>query len=87
MASYFTLTLDTTGPASPSISLDGGAEYATAQLVTATISTSDSPTTNYKWSDGDVPDLSGSSMDYLISLMTFDGGTTWLGMLSGRDFS
>jgi len=40
-----------------------------------------------KWSDGDVPDLSRNYMDYLISLMTFDGGTTWLGMLSGRDFS
>ena len=56
MASYLTLTLDTTGPASPSISLDGGAEYATAQLVTATIGTTDSPTTGYQmkiWGDVD----------------------------------
>lgn len=56
MASYFTLTLDTTGPASPSISLDGGAEYATAQLVNATIGTTDNPTTNYQmkiWGDVD----------------------------------
>lgn len=56
MASYFTLTLDTTGPASPSISLDSGAEYATAQLVTATIGTTDGPTTGYQmkiWGDVD----------------------------------
>lgn len=56
MANYFNLTLDTTGPASPSISLENGATYATAQLVTATISTSDSPTTNYQmkiWGDVD----------------------------------
>lgn len=56
MANYFNLTLDTTGPAAPSISLEGGATYATAQLVTATISTSDSPTTNYQmkiWGDVD----------------------------------
>lgn len=56
MASYFTLTLDTTGPASPSILLDGGAEYATAQLVTATIGTADIPTTGYQmkiWGDVD----------------------------------
>ena len=48
MANYFNLTLDTTGPAAPSISLESGATYATAQLVTATISTSDSPTTGYQ---------------------------------------
>ncbi len=56
MANYFNLTLDTTGPAAPSISLESGATYATAQLVTATISTSDSPTTNYQmkiWGDVD----------------------------------
>jgi len=56
MANYFNLTLDTTGPASPSISLENGATYATAQLVTATISTSDSSTTNYQmkiWGDVD----------------------------------
>lgn len=48
MASYFTLTLDTTAPSNPSISLEGGATYATAQLITATIGTSDTPTTNYQ---------------------------------------
>lgn len=48
MAAYFTLTLDTTAPSNPSILLEGGATYATAQLITATIGVSDTPTTNYQ---------------------------------------
>lgn len=58
MANYFTLTYDTTGPASPSISLAGGAQYTNVQLISANISTSDSPTTNYQmqiWGDLDIP--------------------------------
>lgn len=47
MASYFTLTYDTTGPSSPSISINSGATYATTTLVTATIGTADTPTTGY----------------------------------------
>lgn len=57
MASYFTLTYDTTGPASPSISLNSGATYATQVLVTATIGTTDSSTTGYTmqiWGDIDL---------------------------------
>lgn len=48
MASYFNLTLDTTGPSNPSITLNGGDTYATNQLVTATISTGDVGTTGYQ---------------------------------------
>lgn len=57
MANYFTLTYDTTGPASPAISLAGGAQYTNTQLISANITTSDSPTTNYQmqiWGDLDV---------------------------------
>lgn len=48
MANYFFLTLDTTAPSSPSITIDGGATYATNQLVTLSIGTSDSDTTGYQ---------------------------------------
>jgi hypothetical protein len=57
MANYFTLTYDTTGPASPSISINSGATYATAVLVTATIGTTDGTTTGYQmkvWGDLDL---------------------------------
>jgi len=73
MASYFTLTLDTTGPASPSISLDSGAEYATAQLVTATIGTTDSPTTGYQmkiWGDVDTT--------HNANIQGTEGASSWI---------
>lgn len=57
MANYFNLTLDTTGPASPSISLEGGAQYATSQLIDATLGTADGDTTGYQmklWGDIDL---------------------------------
>lgn len=48
MANFFTLTLDTTGPASPSISLNSNAQFATAALVTATINSTDASKTGYQ---------------------------------------
>lgn len=56
MANYFTLVLDTTSPSNPLISLEGGSQYATQQLVNATISTGDGTTTGYQmklWGDVD----------------------------------
>lgn len=47
-ASYVTVTLDTTGPASPTVSIDSGATYATDQTVTLTIGTADGDTTGYQ---------------------------------------
>lgn len=57
MANYFNLTLDTTGPSNPTITLEGGAQYATADLITATIGTGDGVTTGYQmriWGDLDL---------------------------------
>src|SRR6056297_411157 len=57
MANYFLLTLDTTGPQSPAISLESGAQYATQQLINADISTADGETTGYQmkiWGDVDL---------------------------------
>jgi hypothetical protein len=48
MASYFTVTLDTTAPAGVSISLAGGAATTNVQAITATIGTSDGDTTGYQ---------------------------------------
>ena len=57
MANYFTLTYDTTGPASPTLSINSGAQYTNAVLVTASMSTADATTTGYQmkiWGDIDV---------------------------------
>lgn len=48
MANFFTLTLDTTNPSNPSLSLESGAQYATNTLINATIGTSDGTTTGYQ---------------------------------------
>jgi hypothetical protein len=56
MPNYVYLILDTTGPSNPSIVIEGGATYATQQLVNLTLGTTDNPTTNYQmkiWGDVD----------------------------------
>lgn len=56
MANYFTLVLDTTGPGSPSVLINNNSTYATNQLVTLTIGTSDANTVGYQmkiWGDVD----------------------------------
>lgn len=57
MANYFNLTLDTTGPANPSVTIEANNTYATALLVNCSISTSDATTTGYQmkfWGDIDL---------------------------------
>lgn len=56
MANFFTLTLDTTGPANPSVSIENGAQYAVQNLVNLTIGTTDTNKTGYQmkiWGDVD----------------------------------
>lgn len=56
MANNFNLTLDTTAPASPAISIESGAAYAAAQLVNVGLSTGDGTTVGYTmkiWGDVD----------------------------------
>lgn len=48
MASFFKVTLDTTGPASPTFSIAAGASFATAQLTAVNFGTADTPTTGYQ---------------------------------------
>lgn len=54
MANFTTITLDTTGPQSPTFSINGGAATATSTAATADFSTVDTPTTGYQikvWGD------------------------------------
>jgi hypothetical protein len=56
MGTNFTLTLDTTAPATPAIVIDGGNAYATSQSVTAGVTTGDGTTAGYQmkiWGDVD----------------------------------
>lgn len=57
MATNFNLTLDTTGPTSPAVSIDGGAAFSGDLLVDLAISTGDGVTTGYQMKVyGDVDD-------------------------------
>lgn len=73
MATNFNLTLDTTAPAGVSISLNGGAAYATSQAVTATIATSDGVTSGYQmklWGNVDT----GAD----ANIQATEGASTWI---------
>ena len=73
MANYFTITLDTTAPASPTRVIEGGAAYIAAQLVNIAISTGDSVTTGYQmkiWGDVD-----GSNDS---NVQTAEGTSSWI---------
>ena len=37
-----------------------------------------------KWQKGEIPDLSIASKTYVLTFMTIDGGTNWLGMFGGE---
>jgi hypothetical protein len=73
MASFFNLVLDTTAPAGVSITLAGGATYATSRDISAAIATSDTPTTGYQmkiW--GDVDNA------YNASIQSTEGASSWI---------
>ena len=48
MVNYFNLTLDTTAPSGVTVSLDGGSQFATQQLINASIATTDTVTSGYQ---------------------------------------
>ena len=73
MASYFTVTLDTTAPAGVDISLAGGAATTGVQAITATIGTSDGDTTGYTmkvWGDVDT----GAN----ANIQATEGASSWI---------
>lgn len=37
-----------------------------------------------EWQGGEIPDLSTANKTYVLTFMTVDGGTTWLGMFGGE---
>ena len=37
-----------------------------------------------KWQGGDIPDMTTASKTYVLTFVTVDGGTTWLGMSGGE---
>lgn len=76
MANFIYITLDTTSPSNPSLSIDGGANYATNPLVSLAIGTTDSVTTGYQikvWGDVDESyDTNVKSTEELSSWISYN---------------
>lgn len=73
MANFFNLEFDSTGPASPTITIDSGATYTTDQFVDATIGTADGNTTGYEmkiWGDVDAANDA--------NVQTIEGSSVWI---------
>jgi hypothetical protein len=50
---------------------------------TATVRTITFPA-SVKWQGGEIPDMTTASKTYVLTFMTIDGGTNWLGMFGGE---
>lgn len=73
MANYFLLTLDTISPSSANVIINSGSAYATSDLVTLAISTTDNPTTGYTmkvWGNVDSA--------YNVNIQSTEGASTWI---------
>lgn len=76
MANFVYITLDTTSPANPVVSISGGAVFATSQLVTLTISVGDGDTTGYTmkiWGDSNSIDDT-----YNTNIQNTEGASQWI---------
>jgi hypothetical protein len=72
-ASSFNVVVDTTAPGGATLSLNGGAAFVASQAITATLNTSDTPTTGYQiliW--GDVDPAANAS------IQTTQGASAWI---------
>lgn len=90
MANFFNVTLDTTGPASPSLVIAGGATYATARLVNVAISTTDTPTTGYQmkiWGDLDLATAKSEGLVGGAATGTDEADALWITYTSTKQIN
>lgn len=73
MANYVYITLDTTAPSNPTITISGGAIYTTNQLVNLSVSVGDGSTSGYQmkiWGDVDT--------SYDVNIQSTEGASQWI---------
>lgn len=73
MANYVYITLDTTPPSNPSITIDGGSIFATSQLVDLSISVGDVDTTGYQMKIWGSVDNS-----YDVNIQSTENDSSWI---------
>ena len=79
MANFFNLTLDTTGPQGVTFVIDGGVAYATSQVVTAAIATSDGVTTGYQMKVWGAVDTA-----YDVNVQTLEANSVWVAYATSK---
>lgn len=73
MASFFKLTLDTTGPGGATLKIAEGASFVTSQTTVANLATSDTPTTGYQvklWGNVDT--------SFNANIQATEGASEWI---------
>lgn len=84
LGNVFTHTLSGNTTYSITNAVSGQAHSFTLMITqTATARTITFPA-SVKWQGGEIPDLSTASKTYILTFMTVDGGTNWLGMFGGE---
>jgi hypothetical protein len=81
VANNFPLTLDTIGPASPSLQIDANAAYSTDLLLDLTIGTADAPTTGYTmkiWGDLDLAQAKTDGLVGAGATTTTEADALWI---------
>lgn len=84
LGNVFTHTLSGNTTYTISNAVSGQAHSFTLMITqTATVRTLTFPA-SVKWQGGEVPDLTTASKTYVLTFMTINGGTNWLGMFGGE---
>lgn len=84
LGNVFTHTLSGNTTYSITNAVSGQAHSFTLIITqTATVRTITFPA-SIKWQDGEIPDMSTANKTYVLTFLTIDGGTTWLGMFGGE---
>jgi hypothetical protein len=87
MANNFTLTLDTIGPASPTLQIDANAAFSTDFLVDLTIGTADGNTTGYTmkiWGDLDLAQAKTDGLVGGAATATNESDALWITFTTSR---
>lgn len=84
LGNVFTHTLsgDTTYSISNAVNLQAHS-FTLIITQTETVRTLTFPA-SVKWQGGEIPDMTTASKTYVLTFVTINGGTTWLGMFGGE---
>jgi hypothetical protein len=87
LANFFSIILDTTGPASPTLSINSNAQYTTSALITATVGTADTDKTGYQmkfWGDIDLAWAKTNGVVDAAATAVDEASALWIGFNASK---